>query len=169
MAGGRLLAVPQPASDDFRLSPASLDAALAAHPGAAAAILITNPHNPTGHLIGADTLAELGAICERHDVTLIADEVYGALVYGDNPQARLFRSCTAVPGLCQRAICLGSFSKVAPPFLATPGRPLAMLRLRPLCSRGLAGAPFPAAPSWACLQGANAGTRGFRRLPRCAV
>jgi arginine:pyruvate transaminase len=113
LAGGELLLAPQPVEDDFKMSVSSLASALSSHQGQVAAVLITNPHNPTGHLLTRDELAPLGALCEQHDLYLVVDEVYGPLVYDTSPEARAFTSCAAVPGLSQRAIGLGSFSKVS--------------------------------------------------------
>lgn len=37
---------------------------------------ITNPHNPTGQVLAPETLASIAALCDRHGVILVVDEVY---------------------------------------------------------------------------------------------
>eukprot|EP00951_Prasinocladus_malaysianus_P020022 scaffold163120_cov40-Prasinocladus_malaysianus.AAC.1 len=107
-AGAQLLPVPQPAEDDFKLSLPTIQEALEARAGRVAAILLTNPHNPTGHVIPAETLSELGDLAARHGVWVICDEVYASLVF----EPGVFTSCSSVPALASRALTLGSYSKV---------------------------------------------------------
>lgn len=45
------------------------------------AILICNPGNPTGYLYSAEEIAELAAMVKKHDLFLIADEVYREFTY----------------------------------------------------------------------------------------
>jgi len=45
------------------------------------AILICNPGNPTGYLYSKEELEKLAAIVKKHDLFLIADEVYREFVY----------------------------------------------------------------------------------------
>ena len=40
-------------------------------------IVLTNLHNPSGMLIGEDTLMAVARMAERHDIKVIVDEVYG--------------------------------------------------------------------------------------------
>jgi alanine-synthesizing transaminase len=40
------------------------------------AIVVVHPNNPTGHFVAANEAAELSAICAKHDLTLIVDEVF---------------------------------------------------------------------------------------------
>lgn len=71
------------------------------------AVLINSPCNPTGRVLDEDELAELAELCARWDVTVISDEAYAALVF----DGRSHISAADVPGLRERAIVLGSFSK----------------------------------------------------------
>ncbi|WNH07951.1 pyridoxal phosphate-dependent aminotransferase [Thalassobellus suaedae] len=48
------------------------------------AILICNPGNPTGYLYSEEEIKQLGAIAKKHDLFLIADEVYREFVYDGN-------------------------------------------------------------------------------------
>jgi cystathionine beta-lyase len=44
-------------------------------------ILLCNPHNPVGRVWTADELARLGAICRRHDILVVADEIHGDIAF----------------------------------------------------------------------------------------
>jgi alanine-synthesizing transaminase len=46
------------------------------------AMVVINPNNPTGAVYGADTLRGLLDIARRHDLVVLADEVYAPLTYG---------------------------------------------------------------------------------------
>ncbi|HEU0193404.1 MAG TPA: aminotransferase class I/II-fold pyridoxal phosphate-dependent enzyme [Gaiellales bacterium] len=63
-----------------RLDLAGIGAAFAA---GGRAMLLCNPHNPTGRVVPADELRELAAIAARHGATVIADEIHAPLVLGD--------------------------------------------------------------------------------------
>ena len=45
------------------------------------AILICNPGNPTGYLYSEDEINQLAALVKKHDLFLIADEVYREFIY----------------------------------------------------------------------------------------
>jgi alanine-synthesizing transaminase len=40
------------------------------------AIVVVHPNNPTGHFVGTDEAGRLNAICAKHDLALIVDEVF---------------------------------------------------------------------------------------------
>ena len=48
----------------------------------AGAVLLCNPHNPTGRAFTADELRELAALVDRYGARVIADELHAPLVYG---------------------------------------------------------------------------------------
>jgi aspartate/methionine/tyrosine aminotransferase len=50
------------------------------------AVVVIDPNNPTGATYGADVRRELIEIADRHNIPLLADEVYGDLAY-DGPVA----------------------------------------------------------------------------------
>ena len=52
-------------------------------------VLLNSPHNPTGWMLPQDDVVQLAAELDRRGVWLIADEVYGRLVY-DAPTASSF-------------------------------------------------------------------------------
>ena len=47
------------------------------------AILICNPGNPTGYLYSKEEIKQLAELVKKHDLFLIADEVYREFVYGE--------------------------------------------------------------------------------------
>ena len=71
------------------------------------AILICNPGNPTGYLYSKEEIEKLAEIVKKHDLFLIADEVYREFVY-DNIQ---HQSVLHNFGLENHAIIIDSVSK----------------------------------------------------------
>jgi aspartate aminotransferase len=71
------------------------------------AILICNPGNPTGYLYSKEEIKKLAEIVKKHDLFLIADEVYREFVY-DNVQ---HQSVLSGFGLENHAIIIDSVSK----------------------------------------------------------
>ncbi len=71
------------------------------------AILICNPGNPTGYLYSKEEIQKLKALVLKHDIFLIADEVYREFVY-DGIQ---HHSILSESGIDQNAIVIDSVSK----------------------------------------------------------
>lgn len=44
-------------------------------------MILCNPHNPVGRVWTREELVLVGEICQRHNVLLISDEIYGDIVY----------------------------------------------------------------------------------------
>ena len=72
------------------------------------AILICNPGNPTGYLYSKEEILQLAALVIKHDLFLIADEVYREFIYDDKEQ---HHSVLNVPDLENHAIMIDSVSK----------------------------------------------------------
>lgn len=47
------------------------------------AILLINPNNPTGALYSKKTIDTIGGIAAEHDIVLLSDEIYDAMIYED--------------------------------------------------------------------------------------
>ena len=47
------------------------------------ALVIINPNNPTGAVYGRETLKGLVALARRHDLVIMADEIYDKILYDD--------------------------------------------------------------------------------------
>jgi arginine:pyruvate transaminase len=70
------------------------------------AIWINTPHNPTGAVFDQAEMNAIAAICRRHDLWLISDEVYEDMAY-----ARPHVSAWSLPDMADRAIVVSSLSK----------------------------------------------------------
>lgn len=62
----------------WRLDPERLEEAI---DETTTAILLCNPHNPTGRVFTADELAAIADVAERHDLLVISDEIWADVVY----------------------------------------------------------------------------------------
>ncbi len=71
------------------------------------AILICNPGNPTGYLYAKEEIQKLKELVLKHDLFLIADEVYREFVY----DGEVHNSVMSLDGLDQHAIMIDSVSK----------------------------------------------------------
>ena len=71
------------------------------------AILICNPGNPTGYLYSKEEIQKLAAIVKKHDLFLIADEVYREFAYDGNTHYSIMQE----PNLDEHAIMIDSVSK----------------------------------------------------------
>lgn len=71
------------------------------------AILICNPGNPTGYLYSKEEIKKLAAIVKKHDLFLIADEVYREFVYDGISHYSILEEA----GLEEHAIVVDSVSK----------------------------------------------------------
>jgi cysteine-S-conjugate beta-lyase len=81
-----------------------LDGIRDAFAAGARALLLCNPHNPTGYVADAGELRELGAIAAEHDAVLLSDEIHAPLVF---PGGRHVPICSVV----DHAIALTSATK----------------------------------------------------------
>ncbi|OHD65040.1 MAG: aromatic amino acid aminotransferase [Spirochaetes bacterium RBG_13_51_14] len=70
------------------------------------AILLNYPSNPTGATIDRETLEAIAELAMRHNLIIISDEIYSALIY----DGRHF-SIASIPALKTRTIYLNGFSK----------------------------------------------------------
>ena len=71
------------------------------------AILICNPGNPTGYLYSKDEIQKLASIVLKHDLFLVADEVYREFVYDGNEHYSILQE----DSLAQNGIIIDSVSK----------------------------------------------------------
>jgi N-succinyldiaminopimelate aminotransferase len=71
-------------------------------------IVLNTPNNPLGTLTCRDELAALGTLCARHCLTVLSDEVWEGMVYGEQRHC----SALAVPELAARTVKVGSAGKI---------------------------------------------------------
>jgi aspartate aminotransferase len=102
-AGARPRRVP-PRDETFALD---CDALAAAVTPRTKLLLFNNPVNPTGMVYPRAVLEAVAEIVSRHDLLVVADEVYDRLLFGG---AR-FTSVLDIPQLRERTIYINSFSK----------------------------------------------------------
>ncbi len=103
-AGGVVRSVATRLEDDFALDPAAVEAAITPR---TKALFLGYPCNPTGAVLPDAVQDELAAIAERHDLLVYSDEIYDRLAYGDYRH----RAFSALPGMRDRTILMGGFSK----------------------------------------------------------
>ena len=70
------------------------------------ALILNLPHNPTGGVATPDDLETLAELALRHDLWVIADEVYGRIRYEGH-----YDSIAALPGMAERTVIVDGFSK----------------------------------------------------------
>jgi len=103
-AGGTVVHVATRFEDDFALDPAAVEAAITPR---TKALFLGYPCNPTGAVLPDAVQDELAAIAERHDLLVYSDEIYDRLAYGTYRH----RAFSALPGMRERTILMGGFSK----------------------------------------------------------
>ncbi len=99
-----LVPVGMPVGPDERWMPSTeqLARAMLGEPGWTG-ILFASPANPTGTLMGRETLASICGWCRTHGVTVISDEIYHGLTYDEPAETAL--------AFDDEAIIINSFSK----------------------------------------------------------
>ncbi len=100
----RLVALDPMPGGGWRLDP---ERVFAAYDNRTRAIFVNSPSNPTGWVISPGEIAALLAFARRRGLWLIADEVYGRIVYGNRPAPSFLDQ--AAPE--DRLIVVNSFSK----------------------------------------------------------
>jgi aspartate aminotransferase len=69
-------------------------------------LVLNSPNNPTGGVLSRDSLREIARIARERDLWVLADEIYGELVYDGE-----HRSIAVEEGMAERTILLDGFSK----------------------------------------------------------
>jgi aminotransferase len=103
-SGGVPVSVATRPEDEWQLDPAAVEAAVTPR---TRALFLGYPSNPTGAVLDPETIRELAAIAARHDLVVISDEIYDRLVYGGHRH----EAFSALPGMRERTLLLGGFSK----------------------------------------------------------
>ena len=102
-SGGVCVFSPTRIENGFAPEPAAIEAAITDR---TKVLLINTPCNPTGAVIPGPVLDALAELAIRRDLVVISDEVYDRLTFGVEHQ-----SIRARPGMAERTLVIGSFSK----------------------------------------------------------
>ena len=119
--------------DEFRLTVAALEKKVTKR---TKAILLNFPCNPTGAVLGREDMGEILKFAKKHDLIVLADEVYSELNYGagedfrretgdirgretldgrraieDEPNVSCLTSFASFPAYSERVVLLNGFSK----------------------------------------------------------
>jgi N-succinyldiaminopimelate aminotransferase len=70
-------------------------------------LLLNTPHNPTGTVFGPAELAAVADVAIRHDLIVIADEVYEHLIF----DGRTHTPIATLPGMRERTVTISSAGK----------------------------------------------------------
>ena len=70
------------------------------------AIVLNSPHNPTGGVLSPAAIREIARIAREADLWVLADEIYGEILYEGEHRSLLLED-----GMAERAILLDGFSK----------------------------------------------------------
>jgi aspartate/methionine/tyrosine aminotransferase len=89
--------------NEFRLDPDELRSLVTPR---TRLIIFNSPQNPTGSVLTKADIEAIAAVAMEHDVTVLADEIYGRILYEG-----AHHSIAALPGLAERTILLDGFSK----------------------------------------------------------
>ncbi|MBN1856209.1 MAG: pyridoxal phosphate-dependent aminotransferase [Dehalococcoidia bacterium] len=103
LAEGVTVRVPTYPSDSYALEPDEMEKAITPR---TKVLLFGNPANPTGALMEKDVLEGVARIAEKHDLVVIADEIYNTFTYNAK-----FTSFPTLPGMKERTLLLDGFSK----------------------------------------------------------
>ncbi len=97
--------VPVPCSGDngFKLTPEMLEACITPK---TKALIFPYPNNPTGGIMEAEFIEKIIPVIVKHDILVIADEIYAELCYGER-----FTSIASYEEMKDRVVLIGGFSK----------------------------------------------------------
>lgn len=81
IVNANIVTLPCPASQNYKLTPAQLDAALANKPKV---FLFNNPNNPTGMVYSKEEIAALADVLVKYpDTWIVTDDIYSRMVFDD--------------------------------------------------------------------------------------
>ncbi len=107
IVNARIVELPCPATQDYKLSPAQLDDALSKHKPKV--FLFNNPSNPTGMVYTKDEITALADVLVKHpDTWVITDDIYNRMLFDG---LEYFNFVQARPELRDRVVFVDSLSK----------------------------------------------------------
>jgi len=106
-AGGEVVHVPTSVENNFQVTAADIEPHITDQ---SKVLFLGYPNNPTGAVLRRDTLRDIAALVEKHDLLVVSDEIYDQLIYGDAHE-RGHVCVPSVKSLRERTVLLGGFSK----------------------------------------------------------
>ena len=106
LAGGIPVSVPLSFNEEYRISEELLEANVSPR---TRIIIINTPNNPTGRVLSREEASVLSAFVLKHDLFVIADEVYEKIIFDNKEHISL----GSYPELKGRVIVANGFSKFA--------------------------------------------------------
>lgn len=103
LAGGVLVPLKTCEEEGFRINIKQLEALIT---NRTKAIIINTPNNPTGACYSKETLVALAEAAKAKDLLILSDDVYGAFSFSE-----AVAPIITIPGMKERTVIIGSFSK----------------------------------------------------------
>jgi len=69
-------------------------------------LIFNSPNNPTGTVFSEETLSQIAALAVKHDLWVMADEIYARILFGGE-----YKSIYTLPGMAERTVIIDGFSK----------------------------------------------------------
>ncbi len=104
LAHGIPVPIPTFAGDNFRLTARELQKKITRK---SKVLMMNFPCNPTGATQTRAELTKIAALCKRHDLIVLTDEIYSELTYDGGKHV----SIASLPGMRERTVFLHGFSK----------------------------------------------------------
>ncbi|MDF2503523.1 pyridoxal phosphate-dependent aminotransferase [Clostridium sp.] len=103
LVGGKTVILKTVEEDNFSINIDKLKALITKK---TKAIILNSPNNPTGAFFDKELLNEIAKVAIENDLIIISDEVYDSFTYKEK-----FLPIASIPGMKERTITIGSFSK----------------------------------------------------------
>ena len=103
LTGGVVVPASTSAANDFKVTAADIAARVTLK---TKALLVGYPNNPTGAVLSRAEMLDISRVAAERDLIVLSDEIYDRLIYG------VEHTCfAALPGMKERTVLLGGFSK----------------------------------------------------------
>ncbi len=103
LAGGKAVSIACSGDNGFKLTPENIESVITEK---TKAIVFPYPNNPTGGIMEREYVEKIIPVILKHDLLIIADEIYGELTYGEK-----HCSIASFPELKDRVVLISGFSK----------------------------------------------------------
>ena len=103
--GAKITLLPCPAEQNYKLTPAQLEAAIKP---TTKLLLFNNPSNPTGMVYTPDEVKAIADVLVKHSLWVLSDDIYNRMIFDGLPYAHLVK---ARPELRDRVVLIDSISK----------------------------------------------------------